>query len=184
MKSPAESECRASGARNVRLLYYDSMRKFFATACCFVLVGIFTACGHDTDKFYRTRADAEKGGEFDRGWLPDFLPNSSHNIHLADDNSPSEEWCGFEFDPREADQLLNNIQALKGHAPPMREIPSPGLRWWPKFLRGELDGRIAQQAEQSGFALYSFIRPASQVDNEIIIFAIDRSNGRAYFYGH
>ena len=144
---------------------------------------MFTTCGHDTDKFYRTRADAEKGGEFDRRWLPDFLPNSSHDIDLAYDISPSEEWCGFEFDPRDADQLLNKIQPLKENAPPLREIPSPGLRWWPKFLRGNPDGRMIRQAEQSGFALYSFTRPLSEMQNETIIFAIDSKTGRVYFYG-
>lgn len=163
--------------------YCDEMRRFLAAVCCFALVGMFTACGHDTDKFYRTRADAEKGGEFDRRWLPDFIPNSSHDIHLAYDNSPSEEWCGFEFDPRDADQLLNKSQPLKENAPPMREIPNPGLQWWPKFLHGDLDGRMIRQAEQSGFALYSFTRPASEVENETIVFAVDKQNGRAYFYG-
>ena len=160
------------------------MKAFLAAICCCALIGVFTGCSHDTQTFYRTRADAEKGGEFDRRWLPDFLPNSSHDIHLAYDDSPSEEWCGFEFDPRERNQLLNNIQPLKGDAPPIREIPNPRLQWWPKFLRGDLDGRMMRHAEQSSFALYSFTRPASQVDNETIILAIDRKNGRAYFYGH
>src|SRR3954451_9625434 len=160
------------------------MRRIPTAICCLALIAVLTDCGHDTERFYSARADAEKGGEFTRGWLPDFLPKTSHKIHLAYDLSPSEEWCGFEFDPLEAEQLLNSIEPLNPAAPPIPAIPSPSVQWWPKFLEGDLDGRTLQRAAQSGVALYSVTRRLSQVQNVTLVFAIDRRSGRAYFYGH
>jgi hypothetical protein len=60
-------------------------------------------------------------------------------------------------------------------------IPSPRVRWWPKALEGNLNVKAIQQA---GFELYSATRPASQVQSETLVFAIDRKKGRCYFYGH
>ena len=60
--------------------------------CCLVLIAVLVGCRHDQQSFYPSRSDAEKKGKLDRGWLPDFLPKSSHAIHLAYDLSPSREW--------------------------------------------------------------------------------------------
>jgi len=154
------------------------MRVPFAI-CCVLLVILVVGCTHDQDSFYSVRIDAEKKGEFDRGWLPTFLPNSSHAIHLAYDLSPSREWCAFEFDPNEAEILLSGLKPVHSSVP-IAGIPTPHLQWWPKVLLGNLNGAAIQQA---GFELYTVTRPISQVQNETMVFAMDRKNGRAYFYG-
>ena len=162
------------------------MRLVAIAACCAALFSIVAGCrhSHDHESLYAARSDAEKSGEFYRGWLPDFLPKSSHAIHLAYDLSPSREWCSFEFVPADAEILLNSVRPVDPHAPPIPQIPSPRVQWWPKFLEGDLDAQLIQQVGQAGFALYSVTRPLNQVENETLLFAIDRKNGRGYFYGH
>jgi hypothetical protein len=160
------------------------VRLLAVVICCVALVTILVGCSHDHESFYAARSDAEKGGEFERGWLPDFLPKSSHAIHLAYDLSPSREWCGFQFDPADAETLMNSVKSVDPHAPPIPQLPSPRVQWWPKFFEGDLNVQTIQRAEQAGFALYSVTRPATQATNETVLFAIDRKNGRGYFYGH
>jgi hypothetical protein len=38
--------------------------------------------------------------------------------------------------------------------------------------------------QKAGFELYSATKPVSQVESETLVFAIDRKEGRGYFYGH
>jgi len=151
--------------------------------CCIVLLAALVGCrsSHDTEAFYAARADAAKSGEFDRGWLPDFLPKSSHAIHLAYDLSPSRVWCAFEFDAVETDTLLNSVKPANSGSPPITRIPNPHVKWWPKPLEGDFD---VQKIQGAGLVLYSVSRPVSQVENETLLFAIDRTKGRGYFYGH
>jgi hypothetical protein len=157
------------------------MKRVPVAICGLVLIAVLMGCGHDNESFYAARSDAEKKGEFDRGWLPDFLPKSSHSIHLAYDLSPSREWCGFEFDRDDAETLLSSVKPANPLALPIARIPDPRVQWWPKTLEGNLN---AQAIQGAGFELYSVIKPVSQAQNETLIFAIDRKNGHGYFYGN
>jgi hypothetical protein len=146
---------------------------------CLLVLG---ACRnrHDTDAFYISRADAAKGGEFDRGWSPDFLPESSHAIHIAYDVSPSTVWCAFEFNPADSDKLANNLQRVDPQNIPTSQIPNPNLDWWPAYLTGKLE---RAKIEDSGLILYRTSRRVSQVQNEDLLIAVD-SKGHGFFYGH
>lgn len=148
---------------------------------CIVLIVLCAGCrnSHDTDAFYTSRTEAEKSGEFDRGWLPDFMPESSHAIHIAYDLSPSKVWCAFEFSPADSEKLINNLQRIDRLTVWTSRVPSPQVKWWPQLLAGKLD---MQKIERSGLMLYSTSRPLSQVENEKLLFAIDQ-NGRGFFYG-
>ncbi len=159
------------------------MSRFLSHCVCLLLLATLAGCrsGHDTEAFYATRTDAEKKGEFERGWLPDFLPASSHAIHVTYDLSPSRVWCAFDFDPGDAGKLLTSVKPTDSVPSPTAQVPSPRVKWWPKLLEGNLD---AQKLRGAGLALYSTSRPVSQVANETLLFAIDAANGRGYFYGH
>ena len=124
------------------------MARFLIAISRVFLIALLVGCGHNQDHFYRLRADAERSGEFQRGWLPDFLPRSSHDIRLIYDNSPSREWCGFEFDPTDADRLIHSLKPVDSHAPPIRIVTDPSVKWWPKFLEGDVD---SVRMEQAGF---------------------------------
>ena len=117
------------------------MKPLTVLLLCAILSVILVGCrnDHDTDAFYTSRTDAAKSGEFDRGWLPDYLPKSSHAIHIAYDLSPSTVWCAFEFNPVDSEKLVNNLQRVDAQKLPISHIPSPDVKWWPPYLSGKLD---------------------------------------------
>lgn len=160
-----------------------SLRPLLVVASALAILLILVSCrpAHDQEHWYSARADAEKNGEFDRGWLPEFLPPSSRAIHVAEDNSPSRVWCAFQFDPSDGDKLLGSLKPVDTSALPISRVPSPRAQWWPQPLDGNLE---AQRIQGAGLSLYSATKPVTQVTNETLLFAIDRANGRGYFYGH
>jgi hypothetical protein len=104
--------CLRQSSRNacpVRRKVLD-MKRVPIAICCLVLIAVLVGCTHDHQFSYATRSDAEKKGEFDRRWLPDFLPKSSRSIHLTYDLSPSRECCGFEFNREDAEPLLSSVK--------------------------------------------------------------------------
>jgi hypothetical protein len=85
----------------------------------------------------------------------------------------------FEFVPTDSQNLLTNLKRIDVLPQSVRHVPSPGVSWWPSVLVGDLDvGKI----HKAGFELYFVERPATSVTIAVWLFAIDQSNGRAYFY--
>jgi hypothetical protein len=146
------------------------------TLAC-ILVG---GCGDNRDLFYSALADAAKAGEIDRGWIPDYLPKTSRAIHLTEQDSPSKEWCGFEFLPADSQSLRQILKSVDVLPPSVRRVPGPGVSWWPPMLKGNLD---AQKLHKEGFELYIVESPADSVSTWVNLFAIDWSKGRGFFYG-
>src|SRR5450432_125771 len=113
--------------------------------------------------------------------FPDFSPRVRIISNLTYDLSPSREWYGFEFNRTDAETLLSSVKPANPLALPIARIPTPRVQWWPKALEGNLN---AQAIQRAGFELYSVTKPVSQAQNETLVFAIDRTNGRGYFYGN
>ena len=133
------------------------------------------------ESFYPSLVEAKKDGAIDRGWIPDdILPASSGSIHELHNLSPSREWCAFEFPTQDSDKLRKKLKGIDVLLPPsVRVIKDPDVSWWPTVLKGDLDtARIRNQ----GFDLYAVERPANSVQSFIMLFAIDWSEGRAFFY--
>jgi hypothetical protein len=132
------------------------------------------------ESFYPSLAEAKKDGAIDRGWIPDdLLPASSGSIHEVHDLSPSREWCAFEFATQDSGKLRKNLKRTDVIPPSVRVVRNPNVSWWPAVLKGNLDtARIRNQ----GFDLYAIERPANSVQSFIMLFAIDWSKGRAFFY--
>jgi hypothetical protein len=139
------------------------------------------ACGSDRGEyFYQTFADADKAGEITRGWIPDdLIPSTSRSIHLAEQLSPSKEWCAFEFPPADAEILRRNLKSIDSLPASVRQVRSPSASWWPEVLRGNLD---VKKISGEGFQLYVVEKPANSVDMGIYLFALDWSKGRGFFY--
>jgi hypothetical protein len=76
---------------------------FSAALAMLILIGRHAS--HDQESFYPAPANAKQPGEIQRGWIREFLPKSSRNIHIVYDLSPSRVWCAFQFDPNDADNL-------------------------------------------------------------------------------
>ena len=150
------------------------------TAACVGSICSLVACHSDRrDSYYASLADARKDGAIDRGWIPDYLPESAHTIHEVHDMSPSRGWCAFEFIPSDSTGLRKSVQSVDGWPPSVKRIPSPGKPWWPPFLEGSLD---AEKIRQGGFDLYTVVSADTPSTTEAILFAIDWTKGRGFFY--
>ena len=133
-----------------------------------------------SESFYPSLAEAGKDGAITRGWIPDdILPSSSRAIHVIGDLSPSTEWCAFEFDPADSQNLRKNLKKVDGLPPSIRRVPNPHVSWWPGMLKGNLD---RERIHREGFDLYAVERTETSVTTEILLFAIDWSKGRGFFY--
>ncbi|MCU1244069.1 MAG: hypothetical protein JWO71_4795 [Candidatus Acidoferrum typicum] len=136
--------------------------------------------GDRYESFYPSLAEADKDGAINRGWVPDdLLPRSSRAIHEVHDLSPSTEWCVFEFDPADSQRLRENLKTVDVIPVPVRRVPNPDVSWWPSMLKGDLD---TETIHKEKFELYTVERPETSVTTEILLFAIDWSNGRGFFY--
>lgn len=132
------------------------------------------------ESFYPSLADADKDGAITRGWIPDdLLPTSSRDIHEVHDLSPSREWCAFQFASDDSEKLRKTLKRIDVLPPPVRHVRDPKVAWWPAVLKGDLDAR---EIRNRGWDLYVTERPASPVQRFVLLFAVDWSKGRAFFY--
>lgn len=147
---------------------------------CVGLTCVLVACHSDRrESFYPTLADADKDGATTRGWIPDLLPGSSRAIHEVHDISPSTEWCAFEFLPADSENLRKNLKSVDALPSSVRHVPNPGMSWWPAVLQGNLDsGKI----RRAGLDLYTVEIAATSVTTDVLLFAIDWTKGRGFFY--
>jgi hypothetical protein len=130
--------------------------------------------------FYPSLAEADKDGAITRGWVPeDLLPSSSRAIHEVHYLSPSTEWCAFEFDAADTQRLRQNLKRVDVIPVPVRRVPNPNVPWWPGVLKGNLE---TEAIHKEKLDLYTVERPATAVSTEILLFAIDWSKGRGFFY--
>src|ERR1017187_6019519 len=100
------------------------------TVLCVGLACVLVACHSDRrESSYPSLADAKKDGAIDRGWIPDFLPESSRAIHELHYVSGGRTWCSFEFVPSDSEGLRKNLKALNAQAPSVAQVKNPRVRW-------------------------------------------------------
>ena len=131
------------------------------------------------ESFYPSLSDAEKDGAIDRGWIPDFLPESSRSIHELHDISPSTTWCAFEFVPTDVSRLKKQLEAGSRSLSSVTRVPNPRKSWWPSVLTGGLD---AAKIHGAGFDVYVLVVPETASTNEALLFAVDWAKGRGFFF--
>ncbi len=137
------------------------------------------ACRERRESFYPTLGDAVTAGEIARGWIPDFLPASSHAIHIIYNPASPRTWCAFDFSSDDSARLRKALSGLDTIPPQLRRVDGPGVSWWPDFLRGGLDaGRI----RSSGFDLYVLVEPDVASRTDFVLFAINWSKGQGFFF--
>jgi hypothetical protein len=148
-------------------------------AVCFAMTCM--SCGHDHDSLYASLADADKAGEITRGWIPDFLPKTSRNIHVLDDLSPQREWCAFEFDPTDSTTMRQVLKPVdRPSETVITRIPNPHVPWWPNSLTGNLN---VDEIRRSGLQLYIMTRQqASLRQIQAYLVAVDWQKGRGFFF--
>lgn len=146
---------------------------------CVAAIALVQSCGNRRNLFYGSLADAKRAGEIDRGWIPDYLPKSSHSIHVAYDPESPRTWCAFEFSPVDSQILDNNLTHVDTVPARVKHLGDPGRSWWPDFLTGTLD---PAKIRRRGFDLYVAVEPDVQSNTDLVLFVLDSANGRGYFY--
>lgn len=136
-------------------------------------------CDGRQESSYTTLADAIKAGEISRGWMPDYLPKTSHAIHIVYDPSSPRTWCAFEFTPGDSDKLKKNLTSASPLPERLKHVNGPGASWWPHFLKGDLD---VAKLHGSGLEVYIAEEPDVQSNTDLVLFAIDWTEGRGFFY--
>lgn len=160
-----------------------SLRKTFLIVfvfCIGLACILLAGCSDRRDLSYPAFADAVKAGEVTRGWVPDYLPKTTRAVHLVEKDSPSTEWCNFEFLPADSQILRESLKSVHALPPSVRRVPRPSVSWWPAVLAGNID---TEAIHREGFELYVVEAPADSVSTWVDLFAIDWQRGRGYFYG-
>lgn len=166
-----------SGNRPVRV------KPFLCLVVVCLLTGVFSSCsGEHPESYYPALADADKDGAITRGWIPDFLPQSSSRIHELHRIEGGKTWCAFEFSPGDRERLQKHLKSADVLPPPVKRVLKPGVSWWPAVLVGELD---VERIHGAALDLYVVMAPDALSSTEVLLFAIDWSKGRGFFYrGH
>src|SRR5207245_1343420 len=93
-----------------------NLSRFLAALICLLSV-LTQGCRERHELHYSSLADAIEAGQVQRGWLPDFLPPSSYEIHLTYAAESARTWCAFRFSP-------NDTQSFKAKLTPVTTPPS------------------------------------------------------------
>ena len=121
---------------------------------------------------FATLAEARQAGAIANGWMPDGLPPGSHDIREGHVPGTIERWGIIDF-PQSEEASLRAL--LQPDALPLNgqrcEIPGR-IEWWPLMLRGALDG---ERLASTGIRAY-------RAKEGNLIFAVNWSQGRAYFW--
>jgi hypothetical protein len=157
-----------------------SSKSFLASPILCVGLSIILAagCGDRRESSYPSLADAIRAGEINRGWIPDFLPESSRAIHIIYDPASPRTYCAFEFSPADSQRLMKNLTNLDALPPSVKHVQRSGVSWWPAMLKGNLD---VEKIQRAGFKLYVVEEPGPP-NSDILLFAIDWTNGRGFFF--
>jgi hypothetical protein len=152
------------------------VQRMMRIVLCAVLVAapLVTACAgvKAQTNSYATLAEARQAGAIANGWIPEGLPTSSHDIREGHVPGTSQRWGLFEYPHEEEDMLrvLLEPQEIAADGLPC-DVPAR-IEWWPKVLRGPLDGsRIAA----TGARVY-------RAKEGGLLFAVNWNQGRAYYW--
>ena len=160
------------------------MDKWLSERSCLVLLILcisgllLQSCGERLESFYPHLTDAIDSGALTRGWIPNFLPESSYDIHEMHDITSSRTWCSFNFAPDDSHGLRNAFAGSVDTLPPeLKHIDSPKMSWWPEFLECDL---IIETLQEQGFTLYIIEEPSYMDKTRPVLFAIDWTKGIGY----
>ena len=171
-----------SPARIINQYFPETIHCKYVIMTTILLMILFSISCNEVRKLnYISFSDAVEAGEITRGWIPDYLPESSRNIRINYDITSSETWCAFEFSPDDVQNFKKALGIEVDFFPTrLKQIKRPGL-WWPEFLSGNLDIQII---EKSSFSSYAIEEKCYQGfdHTRLLFFVINWKNGEGYFY--
>ena len=156
-------------------------RKHIMMLVIFWITIFNVACNEVRKLNYASFSEAVEAGEITRGWIPYYLPESSHNIHIIYDITTSETWCNFEFSPNDVLAFKEALGAEVDFLPTrLHRIKKPDSLW-PEFLSGNLD---IQKINRSGFSSYILEEKCYQgLDNTaLLFFVVNWEGGKGWFH--
>ena len=104
------------------LFHVRLMRCFWVVLA--VAVATLSSCDDVTSR-YPTLDDARNDQLFERGWLPDILPPSAHDIRVTNDLDGNRSEGEFSFDPAD---FLSFVAQFESLYPPF-EYSAGGYTW-------------------------------------------------------
>lgn len=140
------------------------------------------ACGErPIESSYKSMLEAKQEGAIDHGWIPDYLPASSRDIHEVHRISNPVGWCSFEFSPSDSEALRKSLQTLGHRTLSYERIESPSKTWWPALLEGNLNIR---DVNANGYELFVISKPEQDAMHRTFeyLFLINWSKGAGFFY--
>lgn len=149
---------------SVRLILASSL----ATA---VLLAACSGIKAETNSF-ATLDEARQAGAITDGRMPQGLPPASHDIREGHVPGTPQRWGLFEYPQAEEAALRGLLQPDEISADAQRcEVPAR-IEWWPRMLRGQLDGA---QLAATGVRMY-------RAKEGNLLFAVNWNQGRAYYW--
>jgi hypothetical protein len=108
----------------MRILLFFTVIFIFLISVCYV--------SEEIDSFYLNHQDAVDDNAFVRGWIPDFIPASSGEIHEAHNIDTNEVWLNFHVSDIDSDflEIICNEACQEMIIFPRKAI---GI-WWPEDL--------------------------------------------------
>lgn len=121
---------------------------------------------------YRTLAEARDAGAIERGWVPEGLPEGTHELREAHDLDSNRRWGLFNFPPPRGDELRALLEPHEiSLAGVTCDIPAR-IEWWPVLLRNRLDH---ERIKSAGLKAY-------RARGGGLLFVVNWEQGRAYYW--
>ncbi len=140
----------------------------------FLAVVLLQGCAGMNSQTYAfaTLDEARRAGAIAKGWVPDGLPPSAHDIRVAQLPGSTQHWGIINF-PRAEQAALEALLQPGEVSLTGEHCDMPGrIEWWPMLLRGALDGERLAATGIRGYRARS----------GHLLFAINWSQGRAYYW--
>jgi hypothetical protein len=104
------------------------MLRIVGSAALLATTGMLLSCGERPELSYPDAAAARRAGAVERGWIPEWLPNSAHTIHEAHSVDTNQTMLAFSFRSEDAPDLNQRCRQIQSAA--LKAVPF-SVDWWP-----------------------------------------------------
>jgi hypothetical protein len=116
-----------------------------------MLIWLLVGCGDVVEKHYATKAAARSDGLFEKGWLPEFIPERSTSLQVVNNLDLNYSYGAFHFSPQD-------WPAFSEHLHPSTSARSPFADWEAKLADYRKRGFVVLYYEEEGFTWAFFCR--------------------------
>lgn len=120
---------------------------------------------------FATLAEARQAGAIEKGWIPEGLPDGSHDIREAHLPGSALRWGIINFPSSQSAVLRGLLQDEMSLQGQHCDMPKR-IEWWPLEMRGELNGDRLAAAGVKGY----------RAKSGDLVFAVNWDQGRAYYW--